>query len=166
MSSEEKKNKALVRRFVEAQAEKDLAALEEMLAPDFVDHSVLPGQGTTREDYLQDVAEDQAASSDARLRGCADRSWSAGRSAFPSVVHPAFSNQPPHHDHHLQSSLCRLPGSRVQQNTVNHGLNHFLSREYSRPSLTSYSVSPTGAADLQHTSRGNIRQRAFRSSSL
>jgi serine phosphatase RsbU (regulator of sigma subunit) len=67
MSSEEKKNKALVRRFVEAQAEKDLAALEEMLAPDFVDHSVLPGQGTTREDYLQDVAEEQPASSDAQL---------------------------------------------------------------------------------------------------
>src|SRR5215218_2955457 len=35
------------------------------------------------------------------LRGCADRSWSAGRSAFPSVAHPAFSNQPPHDDHHL-----------------------------------------------------------------
>ena len=67
MRSEEEKNKALVRRFVQAQWEKDLAALEEMLAPDFVDHSVLPGQGTTREDYLQDVAEDQAASSDAQL---------------------------------------------------------------------------------------------------
>jgi serine phosphatase RsbU (regulator of sigma subunit)/predicted ester cyclase len=67
VTSEEEKNKALVRRFVEAQWEKDLAALEEMMAPDFVDHSVLPGQGTTREDYLQDVAEDQAASSDAQL---------------------------------------------------------------------------------------------------
>ena len=67
MSLEEEKNKALVRRFVEAQAEKDLAALEEMIAPDFVDHSVLPGQGTTREDYLRDVAEEQAASSDAQL---------------------------------------------------------------------------------------------------
>jgi serine phosphatase RsbU (regulator of sigma subunit)/predicted ester cyclase len=67
VSSEEEKNKALVRRFVEAQWKKDLAALEEMMAPDFVDHSVLPGQGTTREDYLQDVAEDQAASSDAQL---------------------------------------------------------------------------------------------------
>jgi serine phosphatase RsbU (regulator of sigma subunit) len=65
--SEEEKNKALVRRFVEAQWKKDLVALEEMMAPDFVDHSVLPGQGTTREDYLQDVAEDQAASSDAQL---------------------------------------------------------------------------------------------------
>jgi serine phosphatase RsbU (regulator of sigma subunit) len=67
VTSEEEKNKALVRRFVEAQWEKDLVGLEEMLAPDFVDHSVLPGQGTTREDYLQDVAEDQAASSDAQL---------------------------------------------------------------------------------------------------
>jgi serine phosphatase RsbU (regulator of sigma subunit)/predicted ester cyclase len=65
MSTEE--NKALVRRFIHAQWEKDLAALEEMMAPDFIDHSVLPGQGTTREDYLQDVAEDQAASSDAQL---------------------------------------------------------------------------------------------------
>jgi serine phosphatase RsbU (regulator of sigma subunit) len=65
--SEQEKNKALVRRFVEAQWEKDLSALEEILAPDFIDHSVLPGQGTTREDFLQDVAEDQAASSDAQL---------------------------------------------------------------------------------------------------
>jgi serine phosphatase RsbU (regulator of sigma subunit)/ketosteroid isomerase-like protein len=65
MSAED--NKALVRRFVRAQWAKDLAALEEMMAPDFVDHSVLPGQGSTREDYLQDVAEDQAASSDAIL---------------------------------------------------------------------------------------------------
>jgi serine phosphatase RsbU (regulator of sigma subunit)/ketosteroid isomerase-like protein len=65
MSSED--NKALVRRFVRAQWTKDIAALEEMMAPDFVDHSVLPGQGSTREDYLQDVAEDQAAASDAIL---------------------------------------------------------------------------------------------------
>jgi hypothetical protein len=65
MSTEE--NKALVRRFIHSQWEKDLAALEEMMAPDFIDRSVLPGQGTTREDHLQDVAEDQAASSDAQL---------------------------------------------------------------------------------------------------
>src|ERR687890_370878 len=65
MSAED--NKALVRRFVRAQWSKDLAALEEMMAPDFVDHSVLPGQGSTREDYLQDVAEDEAAASDAIL---------------------------------------------------------------------------------------------------
>ena len=33
VSSEEEKNKALVRRFIEAQLEEDLAALEEMMAP-------------------------------------------------------------------------------------------------------------------------------------
>jgi predicted ester cyclase len=60
-------NKALVRRFVQAQNEGDLAALEEMMTPDFVDHSVLPGYGPTREDFLRGVAEDQAAFSDARL---------------------------------------------------------------------------------------------------
>lgn len=65
MSTEE--NKALVRRFVRAQNEGDLAALKEMMAPDFVDHSVLPGKGSTREDFLQGVAEDQAAFSEARL---------------------------------------------------------------------------------------------------
>jgi hypothetical protein len=66
MSTEE--NKALVRRFLEAQNKGDLAALEEIIAPDFIDHSVLPGQGPTREDYIQGVAEDQAAFSGAQLR--------------------------------------------------------------------------------------------------
>jgi serine phosphatase RsbU (regulator of sigma subunit)/predicted ester cyclase len=60
-------NKALVRRFLQAQNEKDLAALREMMTPDFVDHNVLPGQGPTREDYLQGVAEDQAAFSDSHI---------------------------------------------------------------------------------------------------
>jgi hypothetical protein len=41
VSSEEKK--ALVRRFVEAQSTGDLATLDELLAPDFVDHYLLPG---------------------------------------------------------------------------------------------------------------------------
>jgi len=50
--SVEETNKALVRRFVEAQAERDLDALEEMLAPDFVNHSVPPGQEPDREGYL------------------------------------------------------------------------------------------------------------------
>src|SRR5215210_2907096 len=65
MSTEE--NRPLVRRFIQAQNEGNLAALEEMMAPDFVDHTVIPGQGPTREDYLQGVAEDQVAFSDARL---------------------------------------------------------------------------------------------------
>jgi hypothetical protein len=40
MSAE--KNKALVRRFLEAHTKGDLDAMEEMLAPNFVDHNLLP----------------------------------------------------------------------------------------------------------------------------
>ena len=65
MSAEEK-NKALVRRFVQAQDEGDLDALDELLAPDFVDHNPLPGQDLGREGYMQGVAEDHAALSNAR----------------------------------------------------------------------------------------------------
>jgi ketosteroid isomerase-like protein len=36
-------NKALVRRFLEAHANGDLDTLEKMLAPDFVDHNLIPG---------------------------------------------------------------------------------------------------------------------------
>ena len=53
LSSEEEKNMALVRRFLEAQANADLDTLEELLAPDFVDRSLLPGQEPTREGYKQ-----------------------------------------------------------------------------------------------------------------
>ena len=61
-------NEALVRRFLEALAERDLDALEEMMSPDFVDHSLLPGQKPGREGYIQGVAEDHAAFSNVRYR--------------------------------------------------------------------------------------------------
>ena len=51
MSAEEKK--ALVRRFVEAQDKGDLETLDELLAPDFVDHNLLPGQDPGREGFMQ-----------------------------------------------------------------------------------------------------------------
>src|SRR5215213_9112750 len=67
VSSEgEEKNKVLVRRFLEAHAKGDLDALEEMMAPDFVDHSLLPGQVPGREGYIQSAAEQHAAFSDIR----------------------------------------------------------------------------------------------------
>jgi serine phosphatase RsbU (regulator of sigma subunit)/predicted ester cyclase len=66
LSSEEEKNMALVRRFLEAQANADLDTLEELLAPDFVDHSLLPGQEPSREGYKQQVAEQIAALSEVR----------------------------------------------------------------------------------------------------
>ena len=64
MSSAEEK-KALARRFLEAQARGDLETLDELLAPDFIDRSVLPGQGPSREDYKQSVLEMLAAFSNA-----------------------------------------------------------------------------------------------------
>jgi ketosteroid isomerase-like protein len=66
VSEAEEKNKALVRRFLEAQDKGDLETLGELLAPDFVDHSLRPGQEPGREGYVQGVAEDIAAISDAR----------------------------------------------------------------------------------------------------
>src|SRR5829696_9264630 len=65
-SEAEEKNKVLVRRFLEAHAKGDLDALEELLAPDFVDHSLLPGQVPGREGYIQSVAEEHASYSNVR----------------------------------------------------------------------------------------------------
>src|SRR5918997_5777834 len=59
MSLEE--NKALVRRFLEEQAKGNLNVIDELLHPDFVDHSLLPGQGPTREEFRRSAAEILAA---------------------------------------------------------------------------------------------------------
>ena len=55
MSEIEEKNKALVRRFLLAADRGDLEELEELLAPDFVDHSLNPGQEADREGYLRSI---------------------------------------------------------------------------------------------------------------
>src|SRR5215207_4567773 len=65
MSSEDN-NKALARRFLEAFANGDLHTLDELLAPDFVNHSLLPGQDPGREGYMRTVAEKHTAFSDIR----------------------------------------------------------------------------------------------------
>ena len=62
VSSEEEENKALARHFLEAVWKQgDLDAVDEMLAPDFVDHSLLPGQDSSREGYKESGAEFYAA---------------------------------------------------------------------------------------------------------
>jgi serine phosphatase RsbU (regulator of sigma subunit)/ketosteroid isomerase-like protein len=61
VSAEE--NKALVRRFWDAQMKGDLQTLDELLAPDFVDHNLLPGQDPGREGFMRGIAEDDAAKS-------------------------------------------------------------------------------------------------------
>jgi len=66
--SSAEENKALVRRFLEAQDKGDLETLDELLAPDFIDHNLHPfgHQGPGREGYMQQVAEDHAIFSDFR----------------------------------------------------------------------------------------------------
>jgi serine phosphatase RsbU (regulator of sigma subunit)/predicted ester cyclase len=67
MSAEE--NMALARRFMEARVVKrDLNAVDQMLAPNFINHNKLvPGQEPDREDYLQGIAAFHAALSPGRL---------------------------------------------------------------------------------------------------
>jgi signal transduction histidine kinase len=50
-------NKALARRFLEAQATGDMETLDELMAPGFVDRSLLPGQKSGREDYKRSLAD-------------------------------------------------------------------------------------------------------------
>jgi serine phosphatase RsbU (regulator of sigma subunit) len=58
-------NKALVHRFYEAHARGDFDAMREIMAPDFADRSLLPGQEKSdRETYLRGIAQDRAARSD------------------------------------------------------------------------------------------------------
>ena len=67
MSAEE--NMALARRFMEARVVKrDLNAVDEMLAPNFINHNKLvPGQEPDREDYLRGIAAFHGALSPGRL---------------------------------------------------------------------------------------------------
>ena len=58
MSADE--NKALVRRFLRAMGGGDLDAMREVMAPDFVDRSVLAGQEPDREGYLRGILEEDA----------------------------------------------------------------------------------------------------------
>jgi serine phosphatase RsbU (regulator of sigma subunit)/predicted ester cyclase len=55
--SEAEENKVIVRRFLEELAKGNLDVIDELVAPDFVDRSLMPGQGPTREDYKRSVEE-------------------------------------------------------------------------------------------------------------
>ena len=67
MASEQERNKTLARRLLEAFVNGDLDTIEKLLAPDFVDRSLLPGQGSSRVEYKRSVTEFQAALSFADL---------------------------------------------------------------------------------------------------
>jgi steroid delta-isomerase-like uncharacterized protein len=57
VSSVAEENKALVRRFIQACNNANLDTMDELMTPDFVDRSLMPGQGPTREDFKHSVAE-------------------------------------------------------------------------------------------------------------
>jgi predicted ester cyclase len=67
VSAQEEQNKALVRRFWEAVAKGNLDAIDDLLAPEFVDHSAFAGQDAGREGYKQQLAEQHAVLSDLRF---------------------------------------------------------------------------------------------------
>src|SRR5215218_204108 len=86
MSAEE--NMALARRFMEARVVKrDLDAVAEMLAPDFINHNKLvPGQEPDRQDYLRGIAAFHAALSPGRLI-IEDQVAGADKVVTRSIVH-------------------------------------------------------------------------------
>ena len=57
MLSSAEENKAIVRRFLEELVKGNFDVIDELLAEGFVDRSLMPGQGSTREDFKRSVAE-------------------------------------------------------------------------------------------------------------
>jgi predicted ester cyclase len=68
MTAKEEKNKALVRRFLEARVMGDVHAVGEMLAPNFVNNTkVLPDEEPGREGFMQAIAQYTAAFSNSSV---------------------------------------------------------------------------------------------------
>jgi len=55
--SSAEENKAIVRRFLEELVKGNFDVIDELLAEGFVDRSLMPGQGSIREDFKRSVAE-------------------------------------------------------------------------------------------------------------
>jgi steroid delta-isomerase-like uncharacterized protein len=65
--SVEENNKALVRHFLEELAKGNYDIVDELLSPDFVDRSLMPGQEPDREGYKRSMAEMGAPFSDTNI---------------------------------------------------------------------------------------------------
>jgi steroid delta-isomerase-like uncharacterized protein len=55
--SSAEENKTIVRRFLEELVKGNLDVIDELLSPDFVDRALMPGQGSTREDFRRTIEE-------------------------------------------------------------------------------------------------------------
>jgi predicted ester cyclase len=51
-------NKAMIRRLIKEVEKGNLDVIDELLAPDFVDHDLLPDQEPDREDYKRSLSKD------------------------------------------------------------------------------------------------------------
>jgi len=65
--SSAEENKAIVRRFLEETAKENFDVIDELVAPDFVDLSLMPGQEPDREGFKRSVAEINAPFSDINI---------------------------------------------------------------------------------------------------
>jgi serine phosphatase RsbU (regulator of sigma subunit) len=65
--SSAEENKAIVRRFLEEQAKENYDIIDELVAPDFVDRSLMPGQEPDREGYKRSTVEMNAPFSDINI---------------------------------------------------------------------------------------------------
>ncbi len=60
-------NKALVRRLIKEVEKGNLDVIDELLAPDFVDHDLRPDQEPDRESYKRGIVKDRAAFSNLNI---------------------------------------------------------------------------------------------------
>jgi predicted ester cyclase len=89
--SEAEENKVIVRRFLEATARGDLDAMDKMIAPDFVDRSLMPGQEPDREGFKRSVAELDAPFTNQRVT--IEDQIAEGDKVLTRVTHRAIHDQ-------------------------------------------------------------------------
>ena len=89
--SEAEENKVIVRRFLEATARGDLDAMDEMIASDFVDRSLMPGQEPDREGFKRSVAELDAPFTNQRVT--IEDQIAEGDKVLTRVTHRAIHDQ-------------------------------------------------------------------------
>jgi predicted ester cyclase len=116
--SEQEKNKALARRLLEALVNRDLDTIDEVLAPNFTDRSLLPGQGSSLEEYKRSVTEFNAAfsCSDVTIEyQIAEGDMVVTKFSTRCIHRGEFLSVPPNGEVGVYSSISihRIVGSRI-----------------------------------------------------
>src|SRR5919107_1541972 len=116
--SEQEKIKTLARRLLEAFVNRDLDTIDEVLAPNFTDRSLLPGQGSSREDYKRSVTEFNAAFSCSEVTieyQIAEGDMVVTKFSTRCIHRGEFLSVPPNGEVGVYSSIRinRIVGSRI-----------------------------------------------------